>query len=527
VKRDFTVFFTADIHGRDRASARIFTIYKREREKAEKEGRTCLFFDSGDSADRSLDYCGLTKCRAYTHVLNAMTYDAQTVGNDIGLVYGLPPLLESLKRIEYPVLGANFRDGENPPIPGITERLIFTYGRVKIGVFGMTNRWNNAYERVMGLRFPEEVSCAAEQVRRLKEEGAQIVIFLSHMGIAEEIEILFETQEIDLIIGGHSHTSTPAGLLNNRGVLIHHCGQYGENLGRVDFSIDDETGQIISREARLYPVDETIEEAPEILLAIQSAREEADIIGKKHLGITPVDLDLDYWNQCALGNFAADALSRFTKTDLAIVAGGNLTAPIKRGEIKMRDLSRACFSTVNPCVSTMTGQAISVTLERGLDEDLNRYYHHGLRGAPIGIPQVSGISVTADLSRIKGKRIAQIEVNGEPLDKDKKYRVAHTIWKAINSWGTFRKRIIVWRKSERKFLWWMFLSAIWKVHLNLTGPKRIGGTSSERGVATLFLINQLCYPLQNFYRRRYEQFQVFQTFVYTHNIARHRNYVCM
>lgn len=88
MKQKFTIFFTGDIHGRDRQSAKLFSLYKEKRKEAEELGNICFFFDSGDSADRSVEYCGLTKCRAYSHILNVMAYDAQTVGNDIGLVYG-------------------------------------------------------------------------------------------------------------------------------------------------------------------------------------------------------------------------------------------------------------------------------------------------------------------------------------------------------------------------------------------------------------------------------------------------------
>ncbi|MBB6482388.1 bifunctional metallophosphatase/5'-nucleotidase [Spirochaeta isovalerica] len=473
MNRDFTIFFTSDIHGRDRNSARIFTIYKRERAIAEAEGKTCLFFDAGDSSDRSLDYCGLTKCRAYTHILNAMGYDAQTVGNDIGLVYGLDSLKESLKRLNFPVLGANFRNGENPPLEGLKENMIFYFGPIKIGVFGMSNPWGRAYEP-LGLHFPDNVSCAQEQTEKLKEKGAQVIIFLSHMGIQEDIEILFNNDDIDLVIGGHSHTRTPGGVINNSENLIHHCGQYGEYLGRVDITVDSETGKIISKKAFLYPVNDHVEEAPEIISAIEKAREEAAVIGRQFVAAAQRDLDLDYWNECALGNLTADALCRYGNTELALVAAGNLQKPISKGEITRADLNRACFSTANPCVSTMTGSAILESLEKGLDENLNRFYHHGLRGAPIGIPQISGMRVEADLSLKKGNRIKSVEIRGVPLDENKTYRIAHTDLESNKRLGFFPDTGHSLEAIDRE----IFLGDVIAGHLeesglvNLTGENR-------------------------------------------------------
>lgn len=198
---DFTVFFTSDIHGRDIQSARLFSIYKQERSIAESEGRFCLFFDAGDPSDRKVDYCGLTRCSAYGHILNAFSYDVMTVGNDVGLPYGIDALQSSLSIIEAPVLGSNFRNRRDPVISGLEERIILEKGGLKIGLFGLTYPWGDAYEPY-GLVFPDSGECAAEQVKKLKEEGADIIIMVSHMGLAQDLEIVNEVHGIDLVAGG-------------------------------------------------------------------------------------------------------------------------------------------------------------------------------------------------------------------------------------------------------------------------------------------------------------------------------------
>lgn len=137
-------------------------------------------------------------------------------------------------------------------------------------------------------------------------------------------------------------------------------------------------------------------------------------------------MDLDYWSECRLGNFTADALRDYVGAEIAIMAAGNLSGALNPGEITVESLNRSCFGTSNPCLSTMKGRDIILSLEKGLEEELSHYYHHGLRGAPIGIPQISGLEVKADMSAGRGKRVREVLHQGIPLSDEKLYRVAHT-----------------------------------------------------------------------------------------------------
>ncbi len=421
----FTIFFTGDIHGRDRESAKLFSIYKRERKKAEAEGRICLFFDSGDSSDRCVDYCSLTHCRAYSHILNEFDYDAQTVGNDIGLVYGTEALESALKEINHPVLGANFRNGKDPLLQGLKEHTIIEKSGIRIGIFGLTNPWGKAYE-AYGYKFPDAAECTSQQVQKLKDEGVQIIIFLSHMGIIDDMELSFHQPDINFVVGGHSHSLTPGGVFNHRGTVFHYSGSYAEHLGRIDFDFDRQENRVLNAKASLSSNSENEIPAEEIIKAISRAREDSNKIGKKIIGTTEDYLSLEYQKECPIGILAADALKHYWGTELAIVAGGNLNGAINQGEITLADLNRACFSTANPCLSHMSGKSLRICLENGLRDKLRNFYHHGLRGAPIGIPQISGLTIEADLSEPEGKRIKNITLSGIPIDEKKIYSIAHT-----------------------------------------------------------------------------------------------------
>jgi len=424
-KKSFTLYFTGDIHGRALQSARLFTLYRRERETAESEGRTCLFFDAGDTSDRREDYCSLTFGTAYTRIINSFHYDAQVVGNDVGMVYGPERLKEVLRRLDAPVLGANFRNGLEPLLEGLRDHIVLTRGGIRLGIFGLTSPWNRIYEGY-GYYFPDMKQTASEQVAALKARGADVIVMLSHLGMDEDLRIAGHLPEIDLVLGGHSHALSPRGVFTKHGVLVHHAGKYGEHLGRVDFDFNEETGRAEDKSASVIPLDPGEKEAPEILAALESAREEGREAGGRTVGTCPRFLELEYWEDCGLGRFAADALKAHYGAEAALVASGNFHQPLRSGGISLADLNQTCFSTANPCLSRITGGALKEALERGWDEAFCRLYHPGLRGAPLGIPQISGIQARVDPSAPRGRRITGVWINGEPLDEKREYSLAHT-----------------------------------------------------------------------------------------------------
>lgn len=210
------------------------------------------------------------------------------------------------------------------------------------------------------------------------------------------------------------------------GTVFHHCGSYAEHLGRIDFDFNPQDETVLNTKASLCSHSDNEIPAEEIINAISRAREDSDKLGKEIIGTTETPLSLEYQEECPLGIFTADALKHFWGAELARVAGGNLNQSINKGQITLADLNRACFSTANPCLSHMTGKSLRVCLENGLSDKLRNYYHHGLRGAPIGIPQISGLTIEADLAGPEGKRIKKVMISGTPMDENKTYAIAHT-----------------------------------------------------------------------------------------------------
>lgn len=431
---NLTIFHTNDIHGRLQEIARLSHFARRLRSEAQAEGRQVFFWDAGDAADRRVQLCSITKGAAFSQVLNAMGYNLQTMGNAIALTYGPDAMKAVAERAEFPILAANFRDGDGPLVDGVQEYVIFPItDQVNIGVLGLTAPWGGIYE-IFGLQFPEFSELAKLKIEELQQNGASIIIVLSHLGLEDDRRLAEAVPGIDLIIGAHSHDQLPTGEIHH-GVMITQAGEYARFLGRVDLIVDAVTSKVANISAQLLeiPVDEPPDMA--VLDAIAAAESETQEIMAQTTGTLTETLELDHYSECDLGNIVADALKIRMGAEAAMIASGLFHTGLPAGRVSLGQLHRACFSTANPAVTRVKGSQILNALERGLDPKINRLEPPSYRGTPVGIPQISGLQVWYDHLPEKGKRIQRVNINGNRLDPDKSYRLAHTDAEVIRESG--------------------------------------------------------------------------------------------
>ncbi len=422
-----SIFHTNDMHGRLDDMARLSTVARKLREEAQAEGCKIFFWDAGDAADRRVPFCSATKGAAFPLVLNAMGYSLQAMGNAISVTYGPQFMADVAARAQYPILAANCRDGDGPVLAGMKEvEMIPLTNKVVLGVIGLTAPWEkeNFYGH-FGLQIPDFRMIARRLVAQLQAEGATVIIILSHLGLNDDCRLADEVSGIDLIIGGHSHTKLVNGELRN-GVLIAQTGALAKAIGRVDLSIDADSGRVVSRQAQVIDIPEDTPADPAVLAAIAAAEEEAREIMAQPVGELAGDFDQDYFRECGIGNLAADTLRERMKADLAILIGGLFHGALEAGKLTLGKLDAACFTTANPWLSEVRGDQIVAALERGLDPALTQIMHGSMRGAPVGIPQISGLTVYYDSRAVEAPRIQRVLVQGQPIEAVRLYRVAHT-----------------------------------------------------------------------------------------------------
>jgi 2',3'-cyclic-nucleotide 2'-phosphodiesterase (5'-nucleotidase family) len=118
---------------------------------------------------------------------------------------------------------------------------------VKIGIIGVI--WPKTYTivkaaNVEGYDFLSATDTLKELIPKLKAGGAKFIVVLSHNGLDDDKMIAEEVPDINVIVGGHSH-STVKDPVKVKDTLIVQAGCKGKYLGKLDLTLDSETGKIL------------------------------------------------------------------------------------------------------------------------------------------------------------------------------------------------------------------------------------------------------------------------------------------
>lgn len=210
------------------------------------EGGQVLLLDAGDIF-QGTPYFNLYKGEPEIKAMTAMGYDACTMGNH-DFDAGLENFIIQLTHASFPVLNCNYdftgTVAENKIIPW----KVINRGRLKIGIFGVGIELQGLVPELLYGKtvYNDPLVKAAETAGRLKrQERCDLVICLSHLGyeykdnkVSDKV-LAKESEDIDLIIGGHTHTFMPAPELikNKKGadVIINQVGWAGIQMGRLDY----------------------------------------------------------------------------------------------------------------------------------------------------------------------------------------------------------------------------------------------------------------------------------------------------
>lgn len=216
-------------------------------EKIRGEQEQVLLLDAGDIF-QGTPYFNLYKGEPEIKALSMMKYDAVTMGNH-DFDAGVEGFANQLVHAHFPVLVANYDFTATALEHKTQPYLVVKRGGIKFGIFGLGIQLKGLVpEEAYGkTKYLEPIQVARSVSERLKKrEHCDMVICLSHLGyeydyakVSDKI-LAKETDHIDLIIGGHTHTflDEPTVMTNRRGlpVTINQVGWAGLRLGRLDYS---------------------------------------------------------------------------------------------------------------------------------------------------------------------------------------------------------------------------------------------------------------------------------------------------
>jgi 5'-nucleotidase len=221
-------------------------------ETIRKEDPNVLLLDAGDIF-QGTPYFNYYGGELEFKLMSMMQYDASTIGNH-DFDNGVEGLYAQMPHAKFEFLSANY-DFKNTIMEGqVKPYKIFNKNGIRVGVFGIGIELDGLVDKKMYKEtvYNNPVEASQEMVRILKkEQKCDLIICLSHLGYNYknepdkicDLQLAALTQDIDLIIGGHTHTflDKPTVTKNRIGeeVLVNQVGCYGINLGRIDFFFDN------------------------------------------------------------------------------------------------------------------------------------------------------------------------------------------------------------------------------------------------------------------------------------------------
>lgn len=220
-------------------------------EQIRKEEPNVLLLDAGDIF-QGTPYFNYYGGELEMKLMSMMKYDLATIGNH-DFDNGVEGLLAQMPHANFQFVNANYNFMNTVLYTHIEPYKIFNKGGIKIGIFGLGIELQGLVDKKLyrETKYNDPIEVAQDMSRILKDEKkCDLVICLSHLGFnykndpekPSDINLARKTKNIDLIIGGHTHTFLDKPVIekniDGQEVLVNQVGCYGINLGRIDFYLD-------------------------------------------------------------------------------------------------------------------------------------------------------------------------------------------------------------------------------------------------------------------------------------------------
>ena len=255
-----TILHTNDVHSHidafgpeDGRNANMGGVARRATliEGIRNENPNTLLLDAGDIF-QGTPYFNYYGGELEFKLMSKLKYDAATIGNH-DFDNGIDGLYAQLPHAQFQFICSNYDFSNTLMNTHVKPYNIYNKDGIKIGVFGLGIELNGLVDPAMykETKYLDPVEISQEMTRILKtEEKCDLIICLSHLGYSyktdldkiSDIKLAAMTKDIDLIIGGHTHTFLPKPTVvkNSEGknMLVNQVGCYGINLGKIDFYFD-------------------------------------------------------------------------------------------------------------------------------------------------------------------------------------------------------------------------------------------------------------------------------------------------
>ncbi len=348
--------------------ARLASAIEDIRSQKKDEGEPVLLFNAGDfiggGAFGWMAPKGATPDPELA-IMQKIGYDAVTIGNH-EYDYGPDILADYLMAAGYPeahdetlVLASNT---EAPPEHPLAKHDLYRDSGImelenglKVGTFGLIgDQAILVASRTGEVEFGDQHDAARRAIEELEEQGADVIVALTHSGIPEDRQLARSVDGIDVIVGGHCHTAIEPPIEEND-TLIVQAGAYVEYLGCLELAYDTATGDVRVRneetgrpflspiDARFSPQENTASLVDDYLEELNSLVRELTDGEFEDIYETVARADFEIEDssepeETPVGNFVTDAMRLVTeevtgeRVDVALQTSGSVRRGITPGK---------------------------------------------------------------------------------------------------------------------------------------------------------------------------------------------------
>lgn len=453
-----SIFYINDMHGNIDNMAGMVAASDKFDKETENSGTDTLKISAGDNfsgADKK-------KNQVVVNLLSRMGIDVSAVGNH-EFDSTLSTFYEYLHPDKTKFLAANAIAPEgsdfynNVQKSTVIEVNGHKYGLIGLLPFDLAVTQANNDTLLEGIR-PEDIDKSIETVNeeaeKLTQQGIDKIILVSHIGNDNDRMIAPKLHNVDVIVGGHSHTEVKGieenqNLYNNADgdpILIVQTGENAKNVGILNVEFDDE-GVVVSAENNLVKVRR--EKSPALNYIKNSSMGESPKIGTveecdplpDNRRITP----------CAWTNLLCDAMKNETGSDIAFINASNTRKTPQRGSLTERDVSESTPNKNTLLVKQMTEKEVVRAIKDALSASFSNE-----TGEP-GILHTSGLSYSADTNgNLHELNFVDKNGNTTPIDienpSDKVYRVCYDSFVAAGTeYPVFVPKNMTYPEIEQQF----------------------------------------------------------------------------
>ena len=445
---ELTILYFNDVHGYLAPHPELF--YEGEKEVIKSVGGysrlsgyikevkasqpNTLVFDGGDTFHGTLPVVQ-SKGEVLLPILKEMAIDAMVGHWDFA--YGPQQLKKLSAQLNYPVLGINVYNDNGTLF--LSPYLIKDVNGSKIAIIGICS---NIIDKTMPRQFSEglKITDGADELplfaKKVKEEGADIVILLSHNGFPQDCELLSKVVGIDICLSAHTHNRLYEAVTINNTIIIQ-CGCHGSFIGHLDLAI--ENSRIVDYQYRLKTVDESFPVCIDTEARVKTIMAPYALLQTEVVGSTPQILHRYNILNSGMDNLLLAALQWQTGTQLAFSNGWRYGIPIEKGKITKYQL----FNIIpgNPLIETveLTGKEIWQMLEENLERTFSTNPLQQMGGY---VKRGMGLTSYIKIENPKGLRIQELFIGNEHCETEGCYTASFVTEQGVpKRYGTKRKKV--------------------------------------------------------------------------------------